>query len=121
MAELKDLKLSDDKHDLVFENYDLSFVSGLDRVKQNMRIRLWTFKEEWFLDLNAGLPWFTEILVKSPDLQVIDTLLRREILAVQDVLEIQQFNLQYNASARTMRVDFTAKTTFGELELGETI
>jgi len=121
MAEIKDLKLSDDLHDLVFEDYDLSFVSGLDRVKQNMRIRLWTFAEEWFLDTSVGLPWFTEINVKAPNLQAIDALLRREILAVQDVLEIVEFTLDYNAAARTMQVDFKAKTNFGELSVREAI
>lgn len=110
---MKDLKLDKDTHDLKVENFDLSLITGIDRVVQDLKVRLWVFLNEWFLDTSIGLPFYSDINVKNPDLNAIEAIFKEKIIETEDVNEILEFQLNYNSSLRTMSVSFSVNTTFG--------
>lgn len=117
---MKDLLLDTITHDIDITDYNLSLVGEegdeLNRVVQDLKIRLWFFMGEWFLDISKGVPYFRDILVKSPDLNAIEAILKEVIFETKNVLEILSFDLAYNSSARTMSVQFQVNTTFGPTE-----
>ena len=81
-------------------------------VGQRLRIRLLTFQNEWFLDLNYGVPYYQLILGKKTTKSAVDQILQQEILDEVGVKEITSFsssfvNRQYKAS-------FRVKCTNGE-------
>lgn len=116
----KDLKLDPVTHELVVDTFDLVFLDGIDRVQQQIRIRLQFFKGEWFLDLDFGVPWFQDILgVKPPPITRAESAIREAILGVPDVASIERFSIDYLGSGRELQVSFRAKTTFGIVELAE--
>ena len=116
---MKDLKLVNDgvsiyDHDLLIENFDLSLIEGIDRVVQDLRIRLWFFFKEWFLDTSKGVPFYEEVNIKNPDLNAIEALFKEVIFETADVVEILSFDLDFNSAERKSTIVFQVNTTFGQ-------
>lgn len=112
---MRDLML-DSSGDIVVEENDLALVDGAEQVAQRLRTRLRLIQGEWFLDTEAGLPWFTDILGKNLDFDRTEAVLRREILSTPGVLEIASFSLDYDPQARTLELRFRAVTESGIAE-----
>jgi len=117
MADLKDLLLDPITHDLKITDFDLSLVDGIDRAVQDLKVRLWFFYKEWFLDTSKGVPFFEVVNVKNPDLNAIEALFKEVIFNTVDVVEILSFDLDFDSSAREMRIQFEVNTTFGPTQL----
>lgn len=100
--------------DLLFTDGDLSFVRGAEAVQQSLKIRLRFFQGEWFLDVNAGLPYSTQILVKNPNLVALRAIYRREIEETVGVGELRRLLLTYDP-ARILKVQYSVVTDLGEL------
>ncbi len=115
----QDIALDPQTHDLPAFGYSFTLVEGLDRVAQQVRIRLQFFLGEWFLDTSKGLPYYEEILKKHPDIPLVESLFKTEILTTPDVLELLGFSTEYEPLTRRFRVSFRARTTFGELDFSE--
>lgn len=116
-----DLALSELDHDLYFPDIDLRVVKDADQLEQNLRIRLQFFLNEWFLDSSAGLPFYTDILVKNPNIPNIENIIKAHIIDTVGVTEILEFNSDFDNSLRTYSIDFKVRTIFGEEELSVTI
>lgn len=99
---------------VVLEGGDIALARGRDGVRQNIRTALELAREEWFLDLNAGLPLFEEVLVKSPRLEVVRAAIRRTILSVAGVRAVD-LTLDFDPGARVLRADFVAETDEGPI------
>ena len=118
---MKDFNMSD-AGDLVLTEGRLTFVDGDELIRQNLLKRLRTFSGEWFLDVNIGLPYIQAIFVKGVDPDDIEDFFLEEILAVEGVKEMVQFNLELDASIRQLTVEFEVTTVNGgTIEIEETI
>lgn len=111
-----DLALSAD-HDL---DLDLlgrtSFVDGAERIAQQIKTTLLTFLGEWFLDTTFGVPYFEDVLVKSPNRASIETIFRARIRAVPGVARVRGLELQVERQLRVLRVTYDVDTAAGRLE-----
>jgi hypothetical protein len=106
-----DLEIGDDG--------DLILIDGIDAIKQHLTISLQFFKGEWFLDIRIGFPYFEEVLRKAPDLNVVRSLFREAILAVDGVLAVADLELDYDGITRGLSVSFSTQTTEGPLEFDQ--
>jgi len=95
---ITDFGLDDDGDEFADET-GLAMTGDLDGIRQQVMLRLGFFKGEWFLDEERGVPWYEEILIKSPNLIRIREIFREAILSV----------------SRTLDVNFRASTDLGEL------
>lgn len=111
----RDIAIDQDTHDLVLTGGDLVLVADGAAIRQEADIRLQFLLGEWFLDISAGLPFFQNILVKSPNLSAIRSIFHDEILAVDGITTVKTLDLDFNRSTRTLKVSWTADTDFGEL------
>ncbi|CUJ50331.1 hypothetical protein [Achromobacter kerstersii] len=111
-----DLALSAD-HDL---DLDLlgrtSFVDGAERIAQQIKTTLLTFLGEWFLDTTFGVPYFDDVLVKSPNRASIEAIFRARIRSVPDVARVRGLELQIERQLRVLRVTYDVDTAAGRLE-----
>jgi len=111
-----DLALSAD-HDL---DLDLlgrtSFVDGAERIAQQIKTTLLTFLGEWFLDTTFGVPYFEDVLVKSPNRASIEAIFRARIRAVPGVARVRGLELQVERQLRVLRVTYDVDTAAGRLE-----
>ena len=74
-------------------------------------IRLRTFKTEWFLDIQHGVPYFFDILgTKNIDFNILESLLREQILSVNGIKALIQSSIDYSQSERKLIYNFQATT-----------
>ena len=98
------------------ETGDLALVTGIDSIAQDLRHRCRTFVGEWFLALDAGLPWFTEILgVKKLNLATVRALLRKLIDDTPGVKTIISLDVSLDTATRDLSISFRVDTDLGEL------
>jgi hypothetical protein len=116
-----DLQLDTDCEDLEIVNLDLALVDGTVRVKQALCIALRTFRGEWFLNSEAGVPYYQNILVKNPVISEINSLLKVAILQVANVEKLLEFSSTWDTAARELSVSFRVDTTFGPVTVEETL
>ena len=93
---------------------DVQLSTGLQAVTQGVIIRIQTFRNEWFLDLDVGVDWFGRILGQKFNDSVIRAEIRRAILDTDDDIEILTLDTEFNRGTRDLRIDFEIRTVFGD-------
>lgn len=111
---MADLQLDPNTHDLVLTRFDLSLVDGNELIVQRIKQRLLLFLGEWYLDVEAGVPWFQEILVKGVDLGRVETLIKRTIVGTEGVTRLTALDLNFTPEPRRLSVSFRAVGENGE-------
>ena len=89
--------------------------TGIDAIRQAVEIMLNLTQGEYFLDLDAGIPWFDRVLVKAPNLKAIEQLFRNKILAVPGVNEVTSLVLNFDRTTRRLSGSWSANTDLGEI------
>ena len=107
--------LLDDDGDLVLTS-DLLFSTGINAVAQGIRIRIQTFKGEWFLDLNHGVPYYQDLLGQKFNEIKARSAFREAIITAPGVVELISLEVSFNGQTRELSVSWEARTTFGIVE-----
>ena len=94
--------------DLVIENGHFVIARGLDYTRQQLSIRYRFFHREWFLDLREGIPYYRDVFVWNPNLDVIRSLFRRVALRTPGVLALPRFEVDYTSATRVLGFNFEA-------------
>jgi hypothetical protein len=98
------------------ENGNFVFLhGGPEEMLQRIVARLRMFKGEWFLDTRLGIPYFQNVLVRSPNLPAISAMFRRVILTTPGVVEIVSFRLTFDEVSRALILTFYARTSEGDV------
>lgn len=106
-----DLKLDPTTHDIVFVNGESLVTQYMaDIVAQRLKITLYTFLGEWFLDTSVGVPYFQQIFGKVRKKSSIDLIFQGIISDDPDVIEIVTFTSEIS-SARGYSMTFTVRVT----------
>lgn len=105
--------------DLAIEGNALVLVTGIDEVRQRVEQRLQMNKNEWFLDTTAGLPWFADIFAKGQSQNVIEALIKAEIIATPGVKELNSFEMTVDKTTRAAQITATIRGTEGDIGLLE--
>ena len=108
-----DIALDAKTHDLVIRDGDFLHIDNAERVAQQIKIQLLTWYGEWFLDITHGVPYLEYILVKNPNFTLIRQVLMEQIQKVPDVDSVDALEIEYNAKAREIQVDFAVSTKYG--------
>ncbi len=118
-TDYQDLALDTQTHDLPEGGLSFVMASGDERVAQQLRIRLRFFLGEWFLDTTEGIPYYQQILLKNPDWDTVNSLIKTEVLSTPDVVELLSFKTEYAPYTRRYNIPFLVQTTYGVLEFEE--
>jgi len=102
-------------NDLLLDGGRIAVTRDGAQVAQAVRCRLQFFKGEWFLDTEAGVPWYQDILTRPVVLANVDALLKREILQTEGVEALLEYAAVWSRTTRRLSVRFTARTTYGEI------
>jgi hypothetical protein len=101
-----DILLDQNTYDLKIENYDLALTSEPTIAIQKTRQALLLFQGEWFLDDDAGMPYYQEILGSKSGLDRVQTLFIRGIKSVPEIKDILSFSLDFED--RKLSISFQA-------------
>ncbi len=85
-------------------------IDPIAEIRQKIAVRLRFFKGEWFLDQNIGVPYFQSILVKNPNLPMIQSIYREAIVTVPGVRDLKDFTYIFDGRARALSLDFKVIT-----------
>lgn len=88
----------------------------IDSVRQGVQIKLRWVKGEWVFNPSFGVPYFETILVKAPNVALIEKALRDQILSVEGIVSVGSVDIDIDAKGRVMKAKFTASTTNEEIE-----
>lgn len=117
-----DLLLNTDTNDLVFVNGKCPVTQSLtDIVVQRLKITLYTFLGEWFLDTTIGVPYFQQIFGKIRSKATVDLIFQRIISADPDVIEILTFESTLTSSDRGYSMTFQVRVADNTASLPITI
>lgn len=111
-----DLRIDTEDDDLYVGPNGPEMISGIDGVAQLALIAVRLFKEEWFLNLDAGMPWFQEILGEKFDEALFRARLTETITAVPGVESIISLVIEFDASTRKATVTMKLRTKFGDTD-----
>lgn len=102
---MKDLKL-DDNYDISVEGGTFSSIENPDLVAQKLLLLHTLVLGEWDFDVTAGLPWFDDILVKNPNLPVIELAFRQQILSIDQIDAIDEFEIDLDDGTGVLDVSY---------------
>lgn len=111
----------DRNNDIYFTNGRSAFVNDADEVAQHQATRLRFYLGEWFLDTNAGTPWFQSIFVKPFNQQLTESIIKDRILQTPGTEELTEFSAEYFPSksgenpARSFSVKYSCRSIYGEI------
>ena len=110
---MKDLKIENNR--LVWNNGDLQLVEGLDLIKQQILVGLYTLLGEWLLDYTVGIDF--ERNMRDDVFWQHD--IKKVILSTDGVRKIEKLNV----IKERQNINITAfiKTELGDIELNEVI
>lgn len=110
------LKLDPVTHDLIIENFQYKEISTkTEDLTQRIKIKLLTFKGEWFLDEDYGIPYFQDIFVKGITKEGVDDIFRVAISNEPDVVALTEYSSEFDNSTRIYTLTATVRTTEGEV------
>ncbi len=89
-----------------------NLVDSRAAVAQEVQTTLLLFQGEWFLDITAGVPWFTQVAGVGT-IPIYDQVIKQAIEAVQGVTGIVNYSSTLNRVTRALTVSATIDTQFG--------
>lgn len=92
-----------------------------ESVAQKISIRLKWFAGEWRWNREEGLPYMENLLIKNPDTDYVEALIRGKIFEVEEVTGVNDVSITYDNKMRRAVIRYTAvtdrETIKGEVEL----
>lgn len=100
------------------KNHDWTFGQGLgnyandsEEIAQNVKTRLLSFENDWFLDLEHGLPWL-EAMDKASRLADLEPTVKRTVLETEGVVRIIGYKEELNKE-RKLTISINYVDRFG--------
>lgn len=94
------------EHDWTFGKGKANYLTGSAAIQQNVKTRLLSFKNDWFLDITANIDWLN-ILGNKNNEKIIRSEISRVVLATVGVLSIDKFDLAVVNRVATINIKFT--------------
>ena len=100
--------LLDDYGDLLLsEKGDISLT---DSVRQQIRIRLLWILNEWKWNKEEGMPYFSTLIDKNPDIELNESLIKEKIFEVEDIIEVKAVSIVMDKKERRATIKYVAST-----------
>lgn len=103
--------------ELTADGRDFVLTDGLEKVRQNIRVRASIFKGSWRYDRTKGMPYFEEILVTGTSLELIRRRFYDMLITTPGVLSVRKLTARIDPSPQgaTLYIDFAVTVDAGTL------
>lgn len=92
---------------------NLAMVKDAEAVGEHAKQRVMTFKGEWFLNSDVGVPWLTQLLGKGYNPALAESIIKSTIRKTGGVSAITSFSVRFNKVRRQLSAfDITVKTIY---------
>lgn len=96
----------DKNHDWTFGNGIMNYADKSEAIKQVVKTRLWSFVDDWFLDMEHGLPWF-EFMENPQKINELEVPIMAYILATEGIKKVNNFKVYFESESRRLIVEFS--------------
>ncbi len=110
----------DEKGDYVFGRNQNNYIDGAAAVNQAVVTRLRQLIYEWWEDLEDGIPVWQKIL-GNRNKQEAEQIIRERIQKTKYVKSILAFTVTWDNEKRTLSIQASIDTEFGQTEISEVI
>ncbi len=104
----------DENGDYTFGKGLGDFIDGSNAVAQAIQTKLKLYEDEWWEDLDDGLPMFQKILGHRTPKAEVANIIKKRILEVPNILEINTVDFSYNGQSRSYSFSCNVITIFGQ-------
>jgi hypothetical protein len=111
-----DAELDTATGDVIIDEQGLRLIGGISGVAQLIGIALRLFRGEWFMNLDAGVPWFQDILGQKYDEATLRRRLSDEIATVPGVSSVTALSISRDSAARTVSIAWGVIVEFVDIE-----
>lgn len=81
-------------------------------VAQKIRIKLLWFEGEWKWNVEEGMPYRNNLLIKNPDTDFFESLVRTKIFEVEEVTEVKDVSVVFDKNTRYATIRYIAITDY---------
>lgn len=110
---MSDILLLENGSDLDLTGNRAHLATDEEAIANQVMIRLRFFFEEWFLDERQGIPYFREILIKNPNLDLVRYLFRTAVATTPGISAVTSLTAEVDPVARKLSVTFAATMDTG--------
>lgn len=114
MAGYLDIGIDTKTNDIAHSDGLIGYVNLDAETIQRVRTCLRRIEGEWFLDVEAGLPYFGGQMLGGKDFEYVKMLIREELLGIEGVQKVAEINLVIDPPTKKVSV-------YVEIELNETV
>ncbi len=93
----------DNNHDWTFGQGFANYAAQSEAIAQNVQTRLWSFTQDWFLDLDHGLPWL-EQMGRNVNLSDWEIRIKRHVLQTDGVVKITEYKANLDTDTRRLQI-----------------
>lgn len=90
-------------------------LTGALYVRQKITVKLKFFLGEWYRDKREGVPYYRDVFVKNPNLDLIRSIFKAVIKTIPEVKSVDNLNLVYDPIDRILAVSFSAPLVGGDI------
>lgn len=81
-------------------------------VAQKIRIKLLWFEGEWKWNKEEGMPYRESLLIKNPDTDYFEGVVRQKIFEVDEITEVKEVSVTFDKKTRGAVIKYTALTDY---------
>lgn len=90
---MTDIILDPTNHDMQIVNKDILLFQSLEELTaQKLKIRLLSYRGEWFRDISTGIPYLQTVLGRRNSLESADVEIKTTIVNTENVSTITQYS-----------------------------
>ncbi len=112
---MKNLYIDPLTNDVVLSKRNLITVSDIEALAQLCESKLLMLKGDYFLDKTKGIPYISQIFVKTSDKSLVDSFFKNTLLEIEDINSIISYSGDYIGSTRTYKIKFVVDTVLGTI------
>lgn len=95
-----DFGINPSTNDIAYKNGKIICYNSSNEVVQRVKTRLRRCRGEWFLQIDAGLPYFNGEMLGGKNTQYVLMIIRSEILQTEGVQDVEKISIDYNNVSR---------------------
>lgn len=102
----------DNHHDWTFGQGKNNYTSRSEAIAQRVKCRLWSFINDWHLNMNFGLPWFQTMAQKN-SIQDVVLMVKNQVLNTEGVKEVKEIIPTFDSEARKLIISIIYIDIYG--------
>jgi hypothetical protein len=106
------IRALDSNYDFTFGKGGNNYLQETDAIKQSIKTRLLSWKNDCFFDLEAGVDWLNRLGIRGQE-ELLKQEIRQIILQTQDVRAILELSAELSSN-RVLTVEYEVQTIYSQ-------